>query len=243
MIELSKSDVLIDVCTQREYMEETSPHRCKANVDFARNIKHLMAFARWTKAPVVSCIDVPRGMDKPCSLIGVNRPELRPLLKPNPPTGEDVARLTWTATRGCVQSRKAPFTLFPRHTLIESDNCLGVSLDVLQRYQQAIFAKSHRDPFTNPKLDRLLTEMPARRFVVFGIGVEASMRLLVLGLILRRRRVALVQDACGWWNEDAAEMAFRQLNVKGCALVTTEKYIAAAIERRRQPQTSRRSVA
>ena len=200
----AKRDVFVDLCVQREYVCEGGTHRCQNARQIANNAKHLMAFARLAKTPVLSCIDVDRG-----NRIG--------------------AEFVSVLTRGGASQQKAAFTLLPRHTIVESDNSLCVALDVLQEYQQAIFTKVHRDPFTNPKLDRLLTEMPAKRFIVFGVPLETSLRILVLGLLRRKRRVILLHDACGYFNHQEAEMVLRQLAVKGCTIATTREYLSHAL--------------
>lgn len=206
MARIGKRDVFVDLCIQREYLTHNGPRRCENARQVALNVKHLMAFARLAKTPVLSCVDVNCG-----NRIG---PEFVSVVSRADPCEQKVA-----------------FTLLPRHTIIESDNSLCVPLDILRRYQQAIFTKVHRDPFTNPKLDRLLTEMAAQRFVVFGIPLETSLRILVLGLLRRRRPVILLKDACGYWNREEAEMVLRQLSVKGCQLATTNEYLADALIR------------
>jgi nicotinamidase-related amidase len=199
-----EQDVFVDVCVQREYLTRNGQVPCHNADRIAINAKHLMAFARLAKLPVLSCVDVHRG-----NRIG---PEFVSVV-----------------SRAAPHEQKAAFTLLPHYTVVESDNSLAVSLELLKHYQQAIFTKIHRDPFTNPKLDRLLTEMPARRFIVFGISLEASLRILVLGLIRRKRRVTLLTDACGYWNRQEADMVLRQLGVKGCQLVTCGEYLRNAL--------------
>jgi nicotinamidase-related amidase len=206
MTNLGKRDVFVDLCIQREYLTNGANHRCPNADQIILNVKHIMAFARLAKVPVISCVDVNRA-----NRIG--------------------AEFVSILSREAPQEQKAAFSLLPHHTVVQSDNSLCVSLDVLQQYQQAIFTKVHRDPFTNPKLDRLLTEMPARRFVVFGIPIETSLRILVLGLIRRRRRVVLLRDTCGYWNRQEAEMVLRQLRVKGCELITANEYLAESLAR------------
>lgn len=193
-------DVLFDLCVQREYLALDSRRPCRNACDITPNLKHLMAFARMTGAPVLSCIDTRRPND-----IGSEWLEID--------------------TRVGPVERKTAFSLLPDRSLVESDNCLSVSLDVIQRHQQTIFTKYHRDPYTNPKLDRLLTEMPAGRFVVFGMPLETSLRILVLGLIRRGRKVVVIEDACGHWDAEEARLVLRQLNVKGAELTTTERFI------------------
>lgn len=215
MVDLVGSDIYIDLCVQREYLASASPHRC-ANADaVGRNVRHLMAFARMTSIPVLSCVDSHRPHD-----IGENFVAIR--------------------GGGSPLERMLPGTVLPRHRVVESDNCLNVPLDILQHAQQAIFTKVHKDPFTHPKLDRLLTELPARRLIVFGVPLESSVRLLVLGLILRGRRVVLVKDACGYFDGASAEMTCRQLEVKGAEVVSAEGYVGSAVMLLSQRRVRRR---
>jgi len=215
-------DVLFDLCVQREYLASGSRRPCRNASEIIPNLKHLMAFARMTRTPVLSCIDSRRPND-----IGSDWLEVDSRVSP--------------------EARKAAFSLMPDRSLVESDNCLSVALDVLQRHQQTIFTKYHRDPYTNPKLDRLLTEMPAGRFVVFGMPLETSLRILVLGLIRRGRSVIVIEDACGHWEPDEARLVLRQLNVKGAELTTTERFIQSELDRAKGVShariRSRRSVA
>jgi len=204
MTRTGKREVFVDLCIQREYLTPNGARCCRNAEEVALSVKHLMAFARLAKIPVLSCVDVNRGNRIGSEFVSV-------------------------VSREAPEKQKAAFTLLPHRTIIESDNSLCVPLDVLQRYQQVIFTKVHRDPFTNPKLDRLLTEMPARRFIVFGIPLETSMRILVLGLLRRRRRVVLVTDACGYWSRREADMVARQLGVKGCVLSTANEYLSSAL--------------
>jgi nicotinamidase-related amidase len=212
-------EILIDVCTQRDYLATDGACRC-LNADATRSsVKRLMALARWARLPAISCVEARR----PCEARGLARPD---------------------CVIGAPGQRKLPATLLPNRVHVDCDNFLCVPLDLLQHYQQAILVKHHRDPFTNPKLDRLLTEVDTPRFVVFGAGLETSIRLLVLGLLLRGRRVALVRDACGFWNGDEGEMTLRQLEAKNCELLTTPQFIDATLTtQNRGVARLRRSVA
>ncbi len=222
MLNLRSADVFVDLCLQREYLEDTRM-RCLNHGQVARNSHRLMAYARWAHVPVISCVDAF-------------------------PSTDDEMQPTVRRTQA-LQAVKSRGTVLPCHAVIDTDNCPGVSLDVLRAHQQVVFTKEHRDPFTNPKLDRLLTEMPAARFVVFGVPLESSVRMLVLGLIRRGRSVALVEDACGHWSEPDAQMTLRQLGVKGCGMLRAFDYVrneALRLISRRRPSprpTGTRSVA
>lgn len=198
-------EVLVDLCVQREYLDRNSRNRCLNADHIAGNIKHLMAFARLGKSPILSCVDT----EYPP--INNNRNgAVKPL-------------------RGAPDSRKPAYGLVHHKTVIESDDRPCVPLDIFEHHQQVVFTKVHQDPFTNPKLDRLLTELPVPRFVVFGLPTETSIRILVLGLLRRNRSVALIEDACGHWSDAEAAMVLRQLRVKGCEILTTDSYIRAAV--------------
>lgn len=196
-------EVFVELGLQREYLDPFSPNCC-ANAEAIRaNIKHLTAFARLTGSPVLSCVDTAY-----------------------PPSNGKPNGLT-VPLHGTPDMNKPAFSLLHNKTIIECDNHLCVPLDVFSKYQQVVLGKTHYDPFTNPKLDRLLTELPARRFVVYGLPLETSLRILVLGLIRRGRRVALIQDACGYYSQSEAAMTLRQLSVKDCKLLTTREFITS----------------
>ncbi len=213
-------DVFLDVCTQRDYLAADGKRPvCNAGA-VCENVKHLMALARWAKIPTVSCVEIQdfekvRGMQNPTCLAGTNG------------------------------QTKVPGSILPRNVVVDSDNFLCISLDLFERYQQAILTKTHRDPFANPKLDRLLTELPATRFILFGVSLESTLRLLALGLLLRHRRVALVSDACAYWNDADAQMTLRQMEAKGCELIPTHTFVRSTFEtlRSRNPRIRRRFVA
>ncbi|MBW7906199.1 MAG: cysteine hydrolase [Phycisphaerae bacterium] len=221
MPDVARPDVMFDLCVQREYLSSCGVRPCLNAAEITPNLKQLIAFARLTGVRVLSCVDTRRPND-----IGADWLEVDSRVRP--------------------EERKAPFSLLPDHGLVESDNCLSVALDILNQHQQTIFTKYHRDPYTNPKLDRLLTEMPAGRFVVFGMPLETSLRILVLGLIRRGRSVVVIDDACGYWDADQASLVLRQLHVKGALLMKTEPFIRSEFDRAKGLTArvrSRRSVA
>ena len=202
-------DVFVDLCTQQDYLAPGGARPAHNSHLVLPKLKHLMAFARWARVPLLSCVDARR---------------------PNDVRGLSCA----DCVLGTPGQEKVPFSLLPDRVTVNSDNCLCISLSILEEHQQAILAKEHRDPFTNPKFDRLLTELPVRRFVVFGISLESTVRLVALGLLLRHRRVAVVYDACGWWNAEDGTMSMRQLAAKGCELLTTQQLVESTLSQYRR---------
>lgn len=208
MLELSRSDVFVDMCVQRDYFAPDGVRRCRNAESALKAIKHVIALARWARVPLISCVDTRRynEIGEECVISG----------DPAAP-----------------ETRKFPWTLMPNRAVVQSDNCLCVPLDLLKRQHQTIFTKYHRDPYTNPKLDRLLTEVPVGRYVVFGAVLELSLRILVLGLVRRNRQVVVIDNACGFWSQDEAAMVLRQFAVKGCTLISAERFVNSELARRR----------
>jgi nicotinamidase-related amidase len=216
MLKARPSEVFVDVCTQRDYLSPEGARPVANLAALRRNLRQLMALARWAKIPTISCVETHHSSDvaNRCSADCI------------------------CGTRG---HRKPNFTLLPGHAVIESDNCPCIGLDVLEQHQQIILAKTHRDPFTNPKFDRLLTELAAHRFVLFGVSLEETIRLLTLGLLLRHRKAVVVYDACGYWDVDEAQMTLRQLQAKSCELVTTHQFVQLQLSRRMKGRVRLRS--
>ena len=204
MSKTSATEVFVDICTQRDYLAPEGAHPVGNALNMATNVRHLMAFARWVGLPVLSCVEVRRPRDV-------------------------LGRAERDCVAGTPGQRKPHFTLMPRHQFIDTDNCPAIGLDVFTTQQQAILPKMHRDPFANPKLDRLLTELPGRRLVLFGVALETTIRLLTLGLLLRHRPLTVIVDACGYWDLEAAEMTVRQLDAKACELRTTADFLRERI--------------
>lgn len=124
---------------------------------------------------------------------------------------------------GTIGQQKLLFTLLAARTCVAADNTLNISTDLFRKYQQVIFRKRTRDLFNNPKADRFLTQVRASEYILLGVGVEYSIKAVALGLIARDRRVTVVTDCCGYWNEDDAEMSFRQMEAKGVTLITVDQ--------------------
>lgn len=191
--------VLIDIDTQFDFLDPDGK-RPIANPQVLENLRRLFQWARRGDLTLVSSIDVHRITE--------------------PPT--DVTAHCLEGTAGIA---KLPFTLLPRRILVQTDNTIDLPFDLLTRYKQVLFVKHGNDLTSNPKADRLLTEIEAKHFALFGVGLEESIRSLALSLMARRRVVWLVVDACGYWDVQAADLAARQIEAKGARIITTDELI------------------
>jgi hypothetical protein len=128
--------------------------------------------------------------------------------------------------------KKLPFTLMPRRIVLQGDNTMDLPYEPFRRFQQIICTKRNGDFLSNPKADRLINATHARCLVAFGVLAEQCIKITVLGLLARRRQVIVVRDACGYWYDSEAELAFRQMGAKGAILATTEELLSGQAEAR-----------
>lgn len=186
--------VLIDMCTQRDFLCESAAMPVVDRTNVLRHIRRAFAWARQRQVPIVSAIDARR---------------------PNEGTNGH-PRFCLDGTEG---QKKIPFTLLPNRIALEVDNSLGVPLNLLRQYRQVVFRKRSDDFLGNPKAERLLTETRVGEYVVIGVGVEHCIKALVLGLLARQKRVVVVRNACGHWDTNAADLSTRQMEAKGAKLI------------------------
>jgi len=199
--------VLIDLNTQCDFLLPRGALPVANREQIVSNIRRIMSWARLQCVPVVSSLDAHRADESPNGL-----------------------------PRHCVDNtagqRKLPFTLLPRRVLLHGDNTFDVPLDPFRRYNQLIFTKRTRDFLSNPKADRLINEIDARCFVLFGVITEHCIKAASLGLMARGRHVAVVTDACGHWSRPDAELALRQIEAKGAVMITSDELISGAADAR-----------
>jgi len=71
-------------------------------------------------------------------------------------------------------------------------------------YDQVIFCKRCIDPFEEPRVDRMLTELEADEFILIGSLLEGAIKATALGLLARRKNVRVLVDAAGSNNKRIA---------------------------------------
>ena len=116
---------------------------------------------------------------------------------------------------------KPTCTLCRSRILLKAMDCTDLPSGLVEQYQQVILHKRAFDPFSEPRFDRLLTELNANNFVVIGAPTEGAVKATTLGLLARGERVAVVTDAIGSLNSRLAKKALRQMKAKGARLVNT----------------------
>ncbi len=96
----------------------------------------------------------------------------------------------------------------------------------LHAYQQIILEKQTLDVFQSRHADELVARLGTKpEFVVFGVVTEYCVACAVKGLIARKRRVAVVQDAIETLSAEAGKKCESDFQQMGARLVTTAEVI------------------
>lgn len=190
--------VIVDVNTQRDFLGSDGVLPIQDRQSILERIKHLIDWGKNYRLPLVSLVDLHR------------------------PNGHLIHSPLFPCIEGSPGQQKMPFSLLPKRYLVEHDDSPSLPENLLDNYLQIVIQKRTNDVFTNPKADRLFSRLQAKRFLVFGVGMERAIKALVLGLLSRGQHPILVTDACGCWDTEAAELALRQLEAKGTLSMQTQ---------------------
>jgi nicotinamidase-related amidase len=198
MIRAKRRQVLIDINTQRDFMLAEGGACIRNHRRVLVHVRRMMAWARRRDIPIISTCEVyPDG---------------------NGHNGDPRYCID-----GTVGQQKIPYTIVPNHITFPADGSTDLPRDMLRRYQQVVLHKRCMDPFDEPRIDRLLSEVCAAEFVLIGACAEGAVKAAALGLLQRDKRVAVVVDAVGYHDSREAKMAFRKMEAKGARLIETRR--------------------
>lgn len=194
LLRTRRKQVLIDINTQRHVLLADGCACIRNHRRILSHIRRVMAWARYNDIPIVSTCDL-------------------------------YANGNGNGTDPChpEDCHKVRYTLRPDRISFTADNTTDLPSDVLHRFQQVIFEKRSLDPFEEPRIDRLLTEMHANEFVVIGAAAEGAVQATVLGLIQRHKHVTVISDAIGIRDMHEGKMALRKMEAKGAVMVDSKK--------------------
>lgn len=194
--------VVVDVNTQRDFLTVGGVLPIRHRQATLERIKQLSDWAKKYRLPVVSLVDAHR------------------------PGGENVRSPLFHCIEGTAGQQKLSFTLLPKRYLIDHDCSPSLPDNLLETYRQVILHKRTNDVFTNPRADRFFSWLQTKRLVIFGVGAERAIKALVLGLLSRAKSSIVVRDACGYWDDEAGELALRQMEAKGAAMIATDVLVS-----------------
>jgi nicotinamidase-related amidase len=198
IVRAKRRQVLVDINTQRDFfLAEGSV--CIRN--HRRVLAHIRRMMAWARARDISVIST-------CEVYPDN----------NGHNGD--RRYCIDGTPGQL---KMGYTLMQSRASFPADGSTDLPRDMLRRYQQVILHKRCMDPFDEPRIDRLLSEVCAAEFILVGASAEGAVKAAALGLLQRDKRVTVVVDAVGYHDSRDAKMAFRKMEAKGARLVETRR--------------------
>jgi len=200
--------VVVDVNTQWDFCDPKGALPVDHLGELIPQFRHMIAWTKRNSVPIVSSIESHRPFELSDSGYPIH------------------------CVDGSGGQHKLDFTIFPLHIRVEADNTLSIPIDLFGRYQQVIFRKRTDDLMGNPKADRLLSHLPVQEYILFGTGIECSVKTLALALLTRGKQVSVVVDACGFWNRATADLALRQVAAKGAKLVTVCELLCRKLDRR-----------
>jgi len=195
MVKTRRKQIIIDVNTQRDFLLADGKACIRNHRRVLAHIRRVMAWARRKNIPIISTCDV------------------------YPVNNGDENHYCVDGTDG---QKKIHYTLLENRVTFPADGSTDLPRDMLRQYNQVIFHKRCIDPFDEPRIDRLLSEVRAGEFVLIGACAEDAIKATALGLLQRGKNVAVVVDAVGSRNKKDAQMALRKMQAKGARLIETK---------------------
>ena len=186
--------ILIDVDTQKDFLSAWGSARINNRQGVLTRIRRIISWVRVKNIPVISTAEV-----------FPNRFSLG----------------TSYCIDGTEGQHKISYTLLNNRISFPADGWNVLPGDLLRLHQQVILHKRCVDPFEEPSLERLLSEVRADEFILIGCYAEEAIEATALGLLQRGRRVVVVSDAVGSRDEQRATLAIRKIAAKGAQIVTT----------------------
>ena len=186
--------VIVDIDTQRDFLL-AGGHACVWNhSEVLANIRRVMAWARRHDISVISTAEV----------------------RPN--GSETKMGYCVDGTNG---QRKIRYTLLSERASFPADDMNALPVDLLRAHRQIVLHKRCADPFEEPRIERLLSELRADEFILIGAGAEDAVQATALGLLHRGKKVTVIVDALGGHDRKEAKLAIRKMRAKGANLVST----------------------
>jgi nicotinamidase-related amidase len=195
MVKTRRKQVIIDVNTQRDFLLADGKACIRNHRRVLAHIRRLMAWARRKDIPIISTCDI------------------------YPNNNGDENHCCVDGTDG---QKKVRYTLLENRATFPADGNTDLPRDMMRQYRQVIFHKRCVDPFDEPRIDRLLSEVRAGEFVLIGNCAEDAIKAMALGLLQRGKKVTVVVDAVGSHNKKDAQMALRKMQAKGARLIETK---------------------
>jgi nicotinamidase-related amidase len=197
LVKSRRKQILVDIDTQKDFLLAQGKACIRNHRRVLAHIRRVMAWARSQHIPVISTAEV----------------------YPNN-NGENTISYCIDGTDG---QKKVRYTLLKDRVSLAADGNTDLPRDMLRQHRQIILHKRCVDPFDEPRIDRLLSEVRASEFILVGASLEGAVKMTALGLLQRGKKVTVIIDAVGTHNNREAKLALRKMETKGARLIDTRK--------------------
>ncbi len=206
LVKSRRKQIIIDIDTQKDFLLAGGKACIRNHRRVLARIRRIMAWARTQNIPIISTAEV--------------YPD---------DNGESAVGYCIDGTDG---QKKIHYTLFNDRVTFAADGSTDLPRDMLRRYKQIILHKRCVDPFDEPRIDRLLSEVRANEFILVGTTLEGAVKMTALGLLQRGKKVTVIVDAVGTHSQAEAKLTLRKMETKGAKLVETRKLAGTSHLRR-----------
>jgi nicotinamidase-related amidase len=197
LVKSRRRRVVIDISTQRDLFLGAGKACIRNHRRVLTNLRRMIAWARHNNVPVISTCQV----------------------YPNTNGGSAIDY----CLDGTEGQRKIHYTLLQRRISFPADGHDDLPHNLLKDYDQVILHKRCTDPFDEPRIERLLSEIRAGEFILVGASAEDAVLATALGLLQRNKKVTVVIDAVGSRDSRAGALAFRKMQAKGARIVEAKR--------------------
>jgi nicotinamidase-related amidase len=197
LVRTRRKQILVDIDTQKDFLLVSGKACIRNHRRVLANIRRVIAWARCHSVPIISTAEIyskNNGNGSPTYCID-----------------------------GTEGQKKIHYTLLGNRISLAADGNTDLPRDLLRRYRQVILHKRCQDPFDEPRIDRLLSEVRASEFILVGTSLEGAVKATALGLLQRGKKVTVVIDATGSHNTGEAKLALRKMETKGARIIETRR--------------------
>jgi len=205
LFHFARRRIIVDVDTQKDFLLADGGNCIRNHRRVLMNIRRVVSWSRVRNIRIISTMQVASSGNGNGGGNGI-------------PKGTGLEKISYTLRKNNASFTAQTSTDLPR--------------DILRSYDQVIFHKRTADPFDEPRLDRLFSELHADEFIVIGAGTETAIKATVLGLLRRKKKVSIVVDAVGSRDKRQAEFALRQMKAKGAKMIEAKSLVGVTRLRR-----------
>lgn len=141
-------------------------------------------------------------------------------------TDEEMKDFPPHCIKGTPGQKKIPETITSGLIVLPNRPYPGNLSTIFDHYDQVVLEAATLDKFQNCNTDPLIRSLFAEEYVVFGVTTEYCVRLMVLGLLERRKKATLVEDAVKAIDAAAGKAAIDEMTGHGGTLASTAEVIA-----------------